>query len=201
MTSVSQLSFFSAELIEPSADDLGGLLAAHAQVVSGAGASRVSVVLDAPWRVTAVAELIASSGFTPEIGRSDEGRPLVRTAATPELGRLSRAWSRGAVKAVPPGWTPDGRSLRAWALAAGRADEVGFLLGVDPHAADTHVPLAAALSRAGLAATLLGPRAGGPALRITGRRRLLRLAETVGQAPDGAVAARCWPSMDDVRSG
>lgn len=201
MTPVSQLSFFSAELIEPSADDLGGLLAAHAQVVTGAGASRVSVVLDAPWRVTAVAELVASCGFSPEIGRSDEGRPLVRTAATPELSRLSRAWSRGAVKAVPPGWTPDGRSLRAWVLAAGRADEVGFLLGVDPHAADTHLPLAAALSRAGLAATLLGPRAGGPALRITGRRRLLRLAETVGQAPDGAVAARCWPSVNDVRSG
>ena len=44
----------------------------------------------------------------------------------------------------------------------------------------------------GLPATLLGPRAGGPAYRIVGRRRLGRLVELVGDPPVEAPAG-AWP--------
>ncbi len=196
---MAQLSFFSAELDEPSVDDLAGLLAAHGQVVSAGGASRISVVVDAPWRVEALVRLVEACGLVAERGTSDEGRPLFRTASTAALHGLVRAWTRGAVKTVPPGWTPQARALRAWVLAAGRGEEAGFVLGLDPHAVDTHLPLTAALSRAGLAGTLLGPRGGGPAVRVGGRRRLLRLAQSIGEPPAGAPAAGVWPDPDGAR--
>ncbi|MDT4987693.1 MAG: hypothetical protein QOI74_1787 [Micromonosporaceae bacterium] len=50
----------------------------------------------------------------------------------------------------------------------------------------------AGLAAAGLPAVLLTPRAGGPAYRIVGRRRLARLAELVGEAPAGAPPGG-WP--------
>lgn len=190
---MEQLSFFSADLAEPAPGDLAGLLAAHGQLVTAGQAVRVSVVLAEPWRVEGVAELVTGSGLTAETGRSAEGRPLVGTAPDTRLVDLARAWTRGAVKTVPAAWTPQPRALRAWVLAAGRPDEAGYLLGLDPHAPDTHQALAAALSRVGMAATLLGPRGGGPALRVSGRRRLLRLVEQVGAAPAGDAAAGAWP--------
>lgn len=189
---MSQLSFFSADMDPPGVGDLSGLLAAHGQLVSSGAGTRVSVVVDEPWRTRAIAELVAAAGLEPELGLSEERRPLVRTAPSAALGELGRQWRRGAVKTVPVGWTPGGRALRAWVLAAGQADDAGFLLGLDPHAPETHLPLAAALSRAGVAPTLLGARGRAPGLRISGRRRLLRLAETVGPEPDGA-GARGWP--------
>lgn len=193
MHPVAQLSFFSAEMVEPEVLDLSGLLAAHGQVVSSGAGTRVSVVVPARWRAVAIAELMTAAGLQPELGTSEEGRPLVRTAPSAALAALGAEWTKGAVKTVPVGWTPGGRALRGWALAAGRADETGYLLGLDPHAADTHLPLAAALSRAGVAPTLLGPRGGGPALRVSGRRRLMRLVETVGPAPVEATGRGCWP--------
>ena len=66
-------------------------------------------------------------------------------------------------------------------------------LGLDPHAPDTHSPLASALMRVGIAPTLIGTRGARPALRISGRRRLSRLVENVGEAPDGPEAAAAWP--------
>lgn len=196
---VAQLSFFSADLVEPSVDDLAGLLAAHGQLVTTAGATRVSVVVEQQWRADELADLVRACGIGAETGSSEEGRPLVRSAASAALGPLRAAWTKGAVKTVPSGWVPGGRALRAWMLAAGRADDAGFVLGLDPHAADTHLPLAAALSRAGLAATLLGARGGGPGLRVSGRRRLLRLAETVGDAPVGAATPGSWPDQEGLR--
>jgi hypothetical protein len=196
---VAQLSFFSADLVDPAVEDLAGILAAHGQLVTTAGATRVSVVVEDRWRATELAELVRACGIEAETGVSEEGRPLVRSAASAALGPLRASWTKGAVKTVPPGWVPGGRALRAWTLAAGRVDDAGFVLGLDPHAVDTHLPLAAALSRAGLAATLLSARGGGPGLRVSGRRRLLRLAETVGVAPEGAAGAGAWPDPDEVR--
>ena len=188
---MEQLSFFSADLAEPTVADLAGLLAAPGQLSTAAGAVRLSVVVAAPWRVEGIAALVARAGLAAERATSEEGRPLVRTTPDARLLTLATDWTRGAVKTVPAGWTPSSWALRGWALAAGRRDDAGFLLGLDPHAADTHQPLAAALSRAGMAATLLGPRGGGPALRVAGRRRLQRLVETVGAPPEGAADG--WP--------
>jgi hypothetical protein len=194
---VSQLSFFSAEAVPPAVADLTGILAAPGQVVLvGQGheqAARVSVVVDAQWRAEALAEMIADAGLVPEIARTDENTPLVRTAPDPRLLVIAKNWTRGAVKTVPPQWLPGPRELRAWTLAAGSPEADRYLLGLDPHAPDTHTALAAAMMRVGIAPTLIGTRGTHPALRISGRRRLSRLVENVGEPPVEAEAFHSWP--------
>jgi hypothetical protein len=195
---VSQLSFFSAESVPPAVADLTGMLAAPGQVVLvGSGtqqAARLSVVVDRLWRAEALAEMIADAGLSPEIARTDENTPLVRTAVDPRLTAMARSWTRGAVKTVPPEWLPGPRELRAWTLAAGTPEaEDRYLLGLDPHAPDTHAALASAMMRIGIAPTLIGTRGAHPALRISGRRRLLRLVENVGEPPGDTEAFSQWP--------
>jgi hypothetical protein len=194
---VSQLSFFSAESVPPAVTDLTGMLAAPGQVVlvgSGAEqAARLSVVVDAVWRAEALAEMIADAGLAPEISRTDEDTPLVRTALDRRLVPIAADWTRGAVKTVPPQWLPGPRELRAWTLAAGTPEADRYRLGLDPHAPDTHSALASAMMRVGMAPTLIGTRGAHPALRISGRRRLLRLVENVGEPPVGAEAFLQWP--------
>jgi hypothetical protein len=199
---VSQLSFFTAESVPPAVADLSGVLAASGQIVlvgapseSRAPGARLSVVVDRTWRASALAEMISEAGLVPEIGRTDEDTPLVRTEVTPSLLTLAAEWTRGAVKTVPPRWLPGPRELRVWTLAAGNPEGDHYLLGLDPHAPDTHSPLASALMRVGIAPTLIGTRGGRPALRVSGRRRLSRLVENVGEPPDGDEPLSLWPRV------
>ena len=163
---VSQLSFFTAESVPPAVTDLSGVLAASGQIVLVGAGARLSVVVDQLWRASALAEMIREAGLVPEIGRTDEDTPLVRTAVNASLTTMAAEWTRGAVKTVPPRWLPGPRELRAWTLAAGSPEGDHYLLGLDPHAPDTHSPLASALMRVGIAPTLIGTRRGRPALRI-----------------------------------
>jgi hypothetical protein len=196
---VSQLSFFSAESVPPAVADLTGMLAAPGQVVlvgsgSQAGA-RLSVVVEHVWRAEALAEMIVEAGLVPEIGHTDENNPLVRTAVDARLLGIAGDWTRGAVKTVPPQWLPGPRELRAWTLASGTPEADRYLLGLDPHAPDTHSPLASAMMRVGIAPTLIGTRGSRPALRISGRRRLSRLVENVGEPPGNVDAFAQWPRI------
>lgn len=190
---MSQLSFFSAESVPPAVADLTGVLAAAGQVVQVSGGARLSVVVDAAWRAASLADMIIATGLQAEITRTEEDTPLVRTAVDPRLRGIAADWTRGAVKTVPARWLPGPRELRAWTLAAGQRDADRYLLGLDPHAPDTHSPLASALMRVGIAPTLIGTRGARPALRISGRRRLSRLVENVGEPPDHPEALECWP--------
>lgn len=191
---VGQLSFYSAETEQPAYDDLAGLLAAHGQSARSDSGTRVSIVVPARWRAEHIVEEMTAAGLTAESATSDEGTPLARTAACHELDALHRAWTSGAVKAVPAGWTPTPRVLRLWVLAAGRPEGDRYLLGLDPYAPDTHSPLATALMRVGIAPTLVGARSGHPpALRVAGRRRLTRLVEYIGDPPSAAATAD-WPT-------
>jgi hypothetical protein len=192
---VSQLSFFSAESVPPAVTDLTGLLAGSGQVVLVGNGARLSVVVDRPWRAEALAEMMDDAGLAAEISRTDEDTPLVRTPVDSRLLAIAADWTRGAVKTVPPHWLPGPRELRAWVLAAGTPEADRYLLGLDPHAPDTHSPLASALMRVGIAPTLIGTRGVRPALRISGRRRLSRLVENVGEPPDGAEALSQWPRI------
>jgi hypothetical protein len=135
---VSQLSFFSAESVPPAVADLTGLLAAAGQVVLVPGGARLSVVVEHPWRAHALADMIHEAGLDAEISSTDEGTPLVRTSADPRLVAIAGDWTRGAVKTVPWQWLPGPRELRAWVLAAGTPEADRYLLGLDPHAPDTH---------------------------------------------------------------
>jgi hypothetical protein len=196
---VSQLSFFTAESVPPAVADLSGVLAASGQIVMVGGrdvaGARLSVVVDQPWRASALAEMIHEAGLEPEIARTEEDTPLVRTAVSELLRPIAAEWTRGAVKTVPPRWLPGPRELRAWTLAAGAPEADRYLLGLDPHAPDTHSPLASALMRVGIAPTLIGTRGGRPALRISGRRRLSRLVENVGEPPADPEALALWPRV------
>ena len=192
---VSQLSFFSAESVPPAVADLTGMLAAAGQVVLVGDGARLSVVVDRLWRASALAEMIEEAGLQPEITHTEEDTPLVRTAVDSRLLGIAAEWTRGAVKTVPPQWLPGPRELRAWTLAAGSPEADRYLLGLDPHAPDTHSPLASAMMRVGIAPTLIGTRGTRPALRISGRRRLSRLVENVGEPPDGAEALSQWPRV------
>lgn len=171
------------------------MLAAAGQIVMVGSGARLSVVVDELWRAAALADMIREAGLTPEITRTDEDSPLVRTAVDPLLCGIAAEWTRGAVKTVPPRWLPGPRELRAWTLAAGSPESDRYLLGLDPHAPDTHSPLASALMRVGIAPTLIGTRGGHPALRISGRRRLSRLVENVGEPPDNGDALAQWPTV------
>ncbi|OBJ47204.1 hypothetical protein [Mycobacterium sp. 1423905.2] len=192
---MSQLSFFAAESVPPAVADLSGVLAASGQIVVVGAGARLSVVVEQVWRAEALAEMIREAGLTPEVARTEEDSPLVRTAADPLLRGIATQWTRGAVKTVPPRWLPGPRELRAWTLAAGSPEADRYLLGLDPHAPDTHAPLASALMRVGIAPTLIGTRGARPALRISGRRRLSRLVENVGEPPDSAEAVAQWPRV------
>ena len=192
---MSQLSFFSAESVPPAVADLTGMLAAAGQVVLVGDGARLSVVVDRLWRASALAEMIEEAGLQPEITHTEEDTPLVRTAVDSRLLGIAAEWTRGAVKTVPPQWLPGPRELRAWTLAAGSPEADRYLLGLDPHAPDTHSPLASAMMRVGIAPTLIGTRGTRPALRISGRRRLSRLVENVGEPPDGAEALSQWPRV------
>jgi hypothetical protein len=193
---VSQLSFFSAKSVPPTVGDLTGALAASGQIVVVGGGARLSVVVDQPWRAQALAEMIDEAGLAAEITHTDEDTPLVRTAVDARLCVIAREWTRGAVKTVPPLWLPGPRELRAWILAAGNRQADRYLLGLDPHAPDTHSPLASALMRVGIAPTLIGTHGTRPVLRISGRRRLSRLVENVGEPPDAVEALLCWPRVE-----
>ena len=192
---VSQLSFFSAESVPPAVSDLTGVLAAAGQIVMVGGGARLSVVVDRVWRAQALGQMIHEAGLTAEITVTDENTPLVRTAVETGLRPIAVEWTRGAVKTVPPLWLPGPRELRAWILAAGVPEADRYLLGLDPHAPDTHSPLASALMRVGIAPTLIGTRGTRPALRISGRRRLSRLVENVGEPPEVAEALPFWPHV------
>jgi hypothetical protein len=80
-----------------------------------------------------------------------------------------------------------------WAVGAGRRDDHGYLLRLSPHDDQVWEAAGSALAWVGLAGTFVGPRAGGPGYRITGRRRLARLGEYVGERP-AAAPPEHWPT-------
>ncbi|HEX7354119.1 MAG TPA: hypothetical protein VF288_04715 [Mycobacteriales bacterium] len=197
-----QLSFFSAAARIPDADDLAGLLCGPAQVVQRDDRARVSVVLAEDWRVAALAAELALRALDAEVVVADEtdgwsgprgGARSVRTPFLASLVPLADRWTAGgAGKRVPPRLVLDGPMLRLWYVVAGRRWDAGHALGLGEHDEAVWPAVGALLAASGLPAAFVGPRGDGPAYRLTGRRRLTRLAELVGDppadAPDGA-----WP--------
>ena len=190
--SVSQLSLFSAEARPPSPADLAGLLCGPGRIARfGAGdQARLSIELADPARAAAVVAACAATGITMRAGRTDSGATALRTAFRCDLVALAAAWTADGEKAVPRGWQLDGAALRLWALAAGRPDERGgYLLDLDPESPATHDPLIAAATRAGIPPARAEQ---GPALRISGARRVRRLVELVGPVPE-RITGTDWP--------
>ncbi|MET8039533.1 hypothetical protein ABZU25_01565 [Micromonospora sp. NPDC005215] len=188
-----QLVFFGAETAEPTVADLAGLLAGPGEVVRMGGTARLSVRVDAAWRVHVLVAELASRGLAASWEPTEDERHAVRTSYTRVLKPLAAAWLHGTAKRPPATFHLTGRRLRLWLAAAGTPEPPGgFLLRLGADDRECWEPIGVALAAAGLAGTLLSPGAGGPAYRITGRRRLDRLAELVGGPPPTAPAA-AWP--------
>jgi hypothetical protein len=213
---VGQLSLFSADVASPTLEDLGGLLAAHGQITRSSHGCRLSILLTQQWRAAALQREFERRGLGSSISagqdgtgqdgtgqddtgqdgieRADADRPdsqpsaniLLRSDRSAALDPLADAWTCGSAKTVPAFPVAAGGLLRCWVLAAGRSDELGFLLGTDPHAAQTYPRLAAGLAGIGVTGAVIGGRGGGPGVRIVGKRRLDRLAELLGAAPADA---------------
>jgi hypothetical protein len=194
-----QLNLFGVEAAAPGPADLAGLLAGPGRVVRMGGTARVSVIVDELWRARTLHAELAARGIGATLVATADEHIAVRSAYSTMLAPLGAAWLRGAVQLPPPGFGLDGPRLRLWVLAAGSADPLGFTLRLAPPGArpptddPAWVPVGMALSAVGLAANLLGTRAGGPAYRIVGRRRISRLAELVGDRPR-EVPDEGWPS-------
>jgi hypothetical protein len=187
-----QLSLFGVEAGPPEPEDLEGLLAGPGQVVRMGGTARVSVVVDELWRAQVLHQELRARGLQVTCVSTVEQHIGVRTAYSSHLAPLGAAWLRGAVKVPPKGFALEGRRLRLWVAAAGYPEPLGFTLRLGPSDEPAWAPVGAALAAVGLPAALLSPRAGGPAYRISGRRRIARLAELVGDPPVPAPRG-AWP--------
>ncbi len=177
---MTQFSLFGAAAATPVLEDLGGVLLAGGHWVRTGGTARLSIVVADRWRADALAEEFALRAVPGDVVESAEGwsaRTAFSTALLPHADR----WNRGAIEGPPPGFELTAAGLRLWTIAAGRVDEVGFLLGTGR--ADTALHLAAGAqlarhgSRGGLAQSTARPRLAGqlaqadPPLRRVGGPR------------------------------
>ncbi|HEY8474938.1 MAG TPA: hypothetical protein VIL37_20270 [Natronosporangium sp.] len=188
-----QPSLFGVVATDPTPEDLAGLLAGPGELSRLGGTARVSVPVADGWRVHVLMSEFAARSL-PASWEGGEAGYVVRTAYTTRLIRLADAWRDGP----PAGLHLHGQVLRLWVAAAGVAGPDGYLLGLNAARQSDWPPLGGALAAAGLAAALVAsgtPEA--PAYRITGRKRLARLAELVGDRPAAAPADR-WPSPPAV---
>ncbi|MGH3727183.1 MAG: hypothetical protein ACRDTU_00345 [Micromonosporaceae bacterium] len=135
-----------------------------------------------------------------------EGHISVRTAFSTCLAPIASRWLHGAVTRPPDGFELNGPMLRLWYIAAGRVlgppggHSQAVVLGLSATDQTTWPAVVAALRRSGLPGAVLGPRGGGPAYRIVGRRRVARFAELIGTAP-GTVPVGVWPVTTQRRPG
>lgn len=191
-----QPSLFGADVTDPSPADLAGLLAGPGEVRRMGGTARVSVTVDAAWRVHVLVAEFAARGLAAGWEELPGTGFVVRTAFSSRIMPLAAAWSGGAPAVIYLA----GPGLRLWVAAAGApappdaAPRGGFDLRLGPEREDWPA-VGAALAAAGLSATLV---AESPAYRITGRRRLRRLAELVGDRPPAAPVA-AWPMSMSLR--
>ncbi len=186
---MTQLSLFSADLIPPVGEDLGGLLAANGRLEAVDDGVRLVIQLPDPWRASALIRECRVRDVDAHVSQQ-EAVTVLRTDPAPVLTDLSVRWLDGSTKVMPREVELSAGLLRCWTIASGRPAAVGYLLGLDPDAPEIHESLVGCCAAAGLAGSLIGPRGGGPAVRIVGLRRSTRLAEMVGTPPPEAPAGQ-----------
>jgi hypothetical protein len=191
-----QFSLFGAAAAEPTLADLDGVLLAGGHWVRATGGStgaRLSVVVADEWRAVALAEAFELRGVatTDDAVGPAEGGWAARTAFAPELLDHAARWTRGANEGPPRDFALTPGGLRLWAVAAGRRDDTGYLLGTAEPDDVVHTSGGAQLSRLGVAAVSIAQRGGGPGWRVTSLKRLRRLVELLGEPPRGGE--HDWP--------
>ncbi len=187
-----QFSLFGAAAVDPVLDDVDGVLLAGGHWARLGGTARLSIVVADRWRADALAQAFEERGVAEAASAvvEAEGGLATRTAFSAALAPHAARWTRGANEGPPPGLVLGPGGLRLWAIAGGRADEVGYIFATAESDDRVHLVGGAQLARLGLAAVSLAQRAG-PGWRITSTKRLRRLGELLGEAPPGAE--RDWP--------
>ena len=190
---MTQPTLWSAGAREPAVTDLEGLLAGPGHIVKRGDSARIGIIVT-PERADRLARLLdLELGMQVELTDVDSGSGIaVRTPWLAALLPVAAAWQRGSSIVPPPGRQLDGARLRWWLVAAGRRSDAAYTLPLAATSEGAWPGVGAALSYAGVAGVLVGPRAGGPAYRVVGQRRLSRLRELVGDPPAG-VPEGDWP--------
>ena len=121
----------------PASGDLAGLLCGPGQILRfGAGdQARLSIVLADPTGAARCAAACAAAGIDVDPVRTESGATALRSAFRCDLVELATAWTRGAVKAVPPG------------MAAGRPGVTAVGAGRRPARRARRVPAGAGPAR------------------------------------------------------
>ncbi len=188
-----QFSLFGAEAAEPVIEDLDGLLLAGGDWVrtEKGSAARLSVLVADRWRADALGVELRERGLDFDVAAAPGALLAVRTEITEQLVAHAARWTVGASLRVPAGLALTASGLRLWALATGRVEDNGYLLGTAEPDGPVHRAGGGQLARLGVAAVDVGVRAR-PGWRVTSAKRLRRLAELIGQPPSGA--GRNWPA-------
>lgn len=186
-----QFSLFGAEAAAPTLDDLDGVLLAGGHWARAGETARLSVVVADRWRAEALAAAFGARtvGDAASVSESAVGIS-VRTAFDAQLLPYAARWSRGARETPPATLTLPAGGLRLWAIASGRREEAGYLLGTAEPDDAVHRAAGAQLSRLGVTAVSIASRHG-PGWRVTSAKRLRRLVELLGPPPPGGDAD--WP--------
>lgn len=187
-----QPSLFGAEAADPVIEDLDGVLLAGGDWVrtDRDSAARLSILVAEQWRAEALRSEFSDRGLTSDTAEAPGELIAVRTEITARLAPHALRWTRGAALRAPADLALSASGLRLWAIAAGRADEAGFLLRMLDPAGVLQRAAGAQLARLGVTAVEIGARTG-VGWRVTSLKRLRRLAELIGAPPPGC--GRDWP--------
>ncbi|HEY3736213.1 MAG TPA: hypothetical protein VGL26_02115 [Jatrophihabitans sp.] len=195
---MTQFSLFGAAVAPPTLTDLDGVLLAGGWWVRAEDGARLSVIVTDRWRADALVEEfhtrgVGCAGTDPSIVSAENGL-AVRTGFTSDLFPYAQLWTRGANQGPPPNFVLGAGGLRLWCIAAGRRDELGYLLATAEPDGSTHTLAGAQLARFGVPAVSLTHARGahgGPGWRVSSAKRMRRLVELVGPAPTAAGVD--WP--------
>lgn len=189
-----QFSLFGAEAAEPVLEDLDGLLLAGGDWVrtDRDSMARLSVLVSERWRAEALQSELLDRRLRSDTVAAPGGLIAVRTEITSSLQAHAARWIRGASLRVPADLALRASGLRLWAIAAGRAEESGYLLAMTDVDGPLHRAGGGQLAKLGVAAVDVGVR-GGPGWRVTSAKRMRRLAELLGEPPAGGQAH--WPYL------
>jgi hypothetical protein len=187
-----QFSLFGAEAADPVVEDLDGVLFAGGDWVrtQAGSAARLSVLVAEHWRAQALQAELADRGLDSDTAEAPGDLIAVRTEFTTLLGPHAQRWTKGANLRPPADLALTASGLRLWAIAAGLAEEAGFLLRMADPDGVLHRAAGGQLARLGVTAVEVGSRVGA-GWRVTSVKRLRRLAELIGAPPPGC--GRDWP--------
>jgi hypothetical protein len=200
VTGLTQFSLFGAAVTPPTLGDLDGVLLAGGWWVRSDSGARLSVIVSERWRADALVEEFHIRGVgcgaaDPSVVPAENGL-AVRTGFNAELLPYAQMWTRGANQGPPPSFVLGAGGLRLWCLAAGRNDDVGYLLATAEPDGSTHTAAGAQLARFGVPAVSVSHPRGthsGPGWRVSSTKRMRRLTELVG--PEPAHCEGDWPGV------